>query len=365
MKMKAALAPETGKPFQLAEVELEAPRPNEVLVKIVGTGLCHTDLFFKDHAGIPMPAVYGHEGAGIVETVGAGVTSVAPGDPVAVSYNSCGTCTNCLSGKPFYCLNFIALNYAGTRMDGSLPISMNGAPIFGCFFGQSSFAEYALTTERNLVKVPSDIPIELLGPLGCGIQTGAGTVLNALKASAGSSIAVFGTGAVGLSAVMMAKVVGCTTIIGVDIKPERLEFAKELGATHVINGSEKNTVEEIQSLTGFGADYTIDTTAVPSVLRQAVEVLNFTGECIMLGAPPFGTEVSFDLHNFLTGKRTRGVIEGDSIPQILIPQMIELYKQGRFPFDKMIKFYAAEDINQAVADSEKGVTIKPVIRFDK
>ena len=365
MKIKAALAPESGKPFEIVEVELEDPRDNEVLVKIVGTGLCHTDLLFKDHMGIPMPAVYGHEGSGIVEKVGSSVTSVAPGDPVALSYNSCGMCANCLSGKPFYCLNFIGLNYAGIRMDGTMPISMNGAPVFGCFFGQSSFAEYALTTERNLVKVSGDIPIELLGPLGCGIQTGAGTVLNALKAKAGSSIAVFGTGAVGLSAVMMAKAVGCTTIIGVDIKPERLEFAKELGATHVINGAEKNAVEEILALTGFGADYAVETTAVPQVYRQAVDSLNFTGECMLLGAPPVGTEVTFDMQNFLTGRKTRGVIEGDSIPQILIPQMIDLYRQGKFPFDKMIKYYAAENINQAVADSEKGLTIKPVIRFDK
>jgi len=363
MKIKAAVSPAMGQPFEIQEVELEEPRSNEVLVRTVGTGLCHTDLLFKDHL-IPMPAVFGHEGAGIVEKVGDAVTVVAPGDPVALSYNSCGACNNCLSGKPFYCLNFNGINYSGARGDGSMPITKDGVPQYGCFFGQSSFAEFSLTTERNVVKVPADVPVELLGPLGCGVQTGAGTVLNALKVGAGSSIAIFGTGAVGISALMMAKVVGCTTIIGVDIKPERLELAMKFGATHVINSAEKNPVMEIQTITGAGADYSIETTAVPTVYRQALESLNPTGECVLLGAPPIGTEVTFDMQSFLTGKKTRGVIEGDSVPQIIVPQMIELYKQGIFPFDKLIKFYDAKDINQAVADTESGVTIKPVIRFD-
>ena len=277
MKIKAAVCPEMGKPFELQHVELDKPRSDEVLVRIIGTGLCHTDLLFKDHMGIPLPAVYGHEGAGIVEKVGSDVTTLEPGDHVAISYNSCGKCTNCLSGKPFYCLQFTETNYGGVRGDGSFPISMNGTPIFGCFFGQSSFAEFALATERNLVKVPTDIPIEILGPLGCGIQTGAGTVQNALKAERGSSIAVFGAGAVGLSAVMMAKVVGCEPIICIDIKAERLKFAKEVGATHVINAQESEVVEEILSISELGVDYSIEATAVPSVYRQAVDCLNATG----------------------------------------------------------------------------------------
>jgi aryl-alcohol dehydrogenase len=365
MKIKAAVAPGMGKPFEIQEVDLEEPRSNEVLVRIVGAGLCHTDLFFKDHLPIPLPAVYGHEGSGIVEKVGAGVTVVKPGDHVAISYNSCGKCTNCLTGKPFYCLNFNGLNYAGARGDGSMPITKDGIPLYGCFFGQSSFAEFSLTTERNVVKVPEDVPVEILGPLGCGIQTGAGTVMRALKVPAGSSIAVFGTGGVGLSAIMAAKVVGCSCIIGVDIKPGRLEIAKELGATHVVNSAEKNPVDQIKAITGTGANYAIETTAVPSVYRQAFDSLDMIGECILLGAANIGAEVSFDMQSILTGKKTRGVIEGESVPQEIIPKMIELYRQGKFPFDKMIKFYSYKDINKAVEDSEKGITIKPVVRFDK
>jgi aryl-alcohol dehydrogenase len=363
MKVKAAVAPEMGKPFQIEEVDLDEPRSNEVLVKIVGTGLCHTDLLFKNHLPIPLPAVYGHEGAGIVEKIGGAVTAVKPGDPVVLSYNSCGKCNNCISGKPFYCQNFTALNYSGARADGTMPISKDGMPVYGMFFGQSSLAEFSLTTERNVTKVPQDMPVELLGPLGCGVQTGAGTVVNALKVAVGSSIAVFGTGAVGLSAVMMAKGVGCSCIIGVDIKTERLELAKTLGATHLVNSAEKDPVAEIQAITGSGVDYSIETTAVPSVYRKAMEALNFTGRCALLGAPPLGTEVKFDMNMFLTGRGTIGVIEGEAVPQVFIPQLIELYKQGRFPFNKIIKFYDVKDINQAVADSEKGGTIKPVIRF--
>lgn len=363
MKITAIVSPEPGKPFELQDVELEEPRSNEVLVRITGAGLCHTDLYFKNL--IPMPAVFGHEGSGVVEKVGEKVTTVKAGDPVAISYNSCGLCKNCLTGMPYYCLNFTPLNYSGARADGSMPISKDGTPLFGSFFGQSSFANFCLTTERNVVKVPEDVPLELLGPLGCGIQTGAGTVMNALNVPAGSSIAVFGTGGVGISAIMAAKVVGCTSIIGVDIKPERLEDAMALGATHVINSAEKNPVEEIQTITGgSGADYAIETTAVPEVYRQAVEALDMIGECVLLGAPAIGAEVSFPMGTILAGRKTRGVIEGDSVPQKFIPQLIELYKQGRFPFDKMIKYYDAKDIHQAVEDSEKGITIKPVLRFD-
>jgi len=364
MKMRAAVAPGMGQPFELQEVDLDDLRPHEVLVRIVGTGLCHTDLFFKSF--IPMPAVFGHEGAGIVEKVGDRVSAVAPGDRVAISYNSCGTCKNCQKGAPYYCANFTALNYSGMRADATMPICKDGISYYSSFFGQSSLADYSLTTERNVVKVPSDVPLEILGPLGCGIQTGAGTVINGLKARVGDSIAVFGTGTVGLAAVMAAKVVGCTCIIGIDVKPNRLELAKELGATHVINASEKEVLAEIKRITDSGIDLAVETTGLPAVVRQAVDALDLMGRCAILGTSPLGTEMSFPMNEFLgAGKGVIGVIEGEAVPQIFIPQLIELYKRGRFPFDKLIKFYDAKDINQAVEDSEHGVAVKPVIRFDR
>ncbi|CAN5697463.1 NAD(P)-dependent alcohol dehydrogenase [soil metagenome] len=313
---------------------------------------------------VPLPAVLGHEGAGVVERVGDRVSKVQPGDHVVLTYRSCGLCVNCKRGAPAYCLDLYDQNFGGARPDGSNALSSDGEEIHGHFFGQSSFATYALAAERNTVKVREDVPLELLGPLGCGIQTGAGGVLNALHPEAGSSIAVFGTGSVGMSAVMASRVAGCATIIGVDLSADRLELARDLGATHTINASEtENVVEAIQEITGGGADYTVETTAVPAVFRQAVDSLTLLGECGLIGAAALGTEVSLDMNNILFGRKVRGIIEGDSIPDIFIPRLIELYTQGRFPFDRLVKFYDLNDINQAAEDSEGGGTLKPVLRM--
>ena len=363
MKITAALVKSMGEPFEIEEIDLDDPRSDEILVRIIGAGLCHTDLFFRDHVPKPIPSVFGHEGAGIVEKVGEKVVNIEPGDHVVLSYNSCGSCNRCLQGYPSYCQDWQKINLNGTRADGSYTLSKDGSPLYGAFFNQSSFANYALASQRKTVKVPKDIPLEMLGPLGCGVQTGAGAVLNALRASAGSSIAVFGVGSVGLSAIMAAVVAGCTTIVGIDIQQRRLEVAQQFGATHVINANEEKPVEKIQSITGSGVNFSIDTTAVPSVYRQAIESLDQMGVCGLVGVPKPGIEVNLEMSNLLWGRSTRGIIEGDSIPQVFIPQLIELYKQGRFPFDKLIKYYPIENINQAVQDSIDGITVKPVLTF--
>lgn len=363
MNVKAAVVREKEGPFVVEEVELGEPRAGEVLVRIVATGVCHTDLICRDGwYPVPLPAVFGHEGAGVVEAVGEGVTKVGPGDHVALSYSSCGRCKNCVTGKPSFCLDLFNQNFAGARPDGTNALGRNGEEIHGHFFGQSSFATYSLATERNIVKVREDVPIELVGPLGCGIQTGAGGVINSLRPPAGSSIVVFGTGAVGMSAIMAARVVGCATIIGVDIKPNRLELARELGATHVINGAEADAVEEIRGITGGGADFSLETTANPGVFRQAVDCLTLPGTCGLLGAAALGTEASFDMNNILFGRTVRGIIEGDSVPDIFIPKLLELYVQGRFPFDRLVEFYDLDGINDAAADSESGKVLKPILR---
>ncbi|MDD5225277.1 MAG: NAD(P)-dependent alcohol dehydrogenase [bacterium] len=363
MKIKAAIVPSQGEPFQIAEVELEEPRVDEILVRMVGTGVCHSDIVFRDVFPASTSSVLGHEGAGIVEQVGKDVTSVKPGDHVVLSFNYCCHCNNCLKGRPYYCDKFMLMNYLGKRVDGSATLSMDGTSLHGSFHGQSSFATYALASEKNTVKVPDDVPLEILGPLGCGIQTGAGTVMNALKAPAGSTMAVFGMGTVGLSAVMAAKVVGCSTIIAVDINPERLKLAQVFGATHVLDSREVNPAIEIQGITGYGSDYAIEAAGNPGAYRQAVEGLNPTGTCILLGLSPLGTEVTFDMNLFVTGRTTKGILEGESIPHLFIPTMINMYKKGIFPFDKLMKFYPLEEINKAVEDSARGISIKPVIRF--
>jgi aryl-alcohol dehydrogenase len=364
LKITAAVVREKAQPFTIEELELDTPRADEVLVRIVATGLCHTDLLMRDqYYPVALPVVLGHEGAGVVEQVGDRVTKVKPGDRVVLSYLSCGHCVNCKKGNQAYCHQFFACNLSGTRLDGSATLHKNSEVIRGNFFAQSSLATYALATERNVVKVREDVPLEILGPLGCGIQTGAGAVLNSLNAKAGSSIAIFGTGSVGLSAVMAAVVAGCTTIIAIDINAERLQIAKELGATHIINPGETNPVEAIQQITDSGVNYSLETTGLPQVFRQAVDSLTLLGVCGLIGAAPLGTEAIFDMNTILFGRTIRGIIEGDSIPDIFIPQLIELYLQGRFPFDRLITFYNLEQINQAAADSEQGRTIKAVLRM--
>ena len=363
---KAAVVRRKGGPFEIETLAVEEPRADEVLVRIVATGMCHTDLVVRDQIyPVPLPIVLGHEGAGIVERIGAAVHKVAPGDHVVLSFMSCGHCARCAAGQPAYCAKGYPLCFGGTREDGSTAMrDSRSAPVHDHFFGQSSFGTYALANERTVVKVPKDIPLERLGPLGCGIQTGAGSVMNALKVGTGASFAAFGTGSVGLSALMAARIVGAITIIAVDIIPSRLALAKDLGATHVVNAAEGDPVAAIHEITGGGADFTLESTGRPEVVRQAVDTLGTRGTCGIVGAAPIGTTASFDMGGLMSaGKCIRGIIQGDSVPELFIPQLIELHQQGRFPFDRLIKFYGIDQINQAAADSEKGVAVKPVLRM--
>ena len=363
MDVKAAVVFEKSGNFSIEQLEISDPNDNEVMVRIVGCGICHTDLGAHDqHLPIPLPSVFGHEGSGVVERVGAQVTKVKPGDHVVLTWGSCGTCTSCKAGKDPYCQNFFPLNFSGARPDGTKTLKRGNQVIHGSFFGQSSFANYALASERNVVKVRKDIPLEILGPLGCGVQTGAGAVMNTLKPRPGASIAIFGAGTVGMSAVLGALVCGCTTIIAVDVQPDRLKIAKEFGATHAVNAGETDPVEAIREITGGGADFTLECVGNPKVLRQAVDALPLCGVCGLVGVVAPGTEVVLDMDRIMNGRTITGIIEGDSIPDLFIPKLAELYSQGRFPFDRLITFYPFDDINRAVEDMEKGLVIKPVLR---
>jgi aryl-alcohol dehydrogenase len=235
--------------------------------------------------------------------------------------------------------------------------------IHGNFFNQSSFATYALANERNVVKVKKDVPLEILGPLGCGVMTGAGAVMNSLQAAAGSSIAVFGIGPVGMSAVMAAVVSGCAPIVAVDIHEGRLKVAKELGATHTVNAGAGDVVKAVQAVTGGGPNFTLECVGNPAVFRQAVDVLPRLGVCGLLGVVPPGTEVTLDMDLIMNGRTIKGVLGGDAVPDQFIPRLIELYRQGKFPFDRMITYYPFDEIEKAVHDMEKGVVIKPVLKM--
>lgn len=359
MKIQAAITRDKDSKFELEEIQIGEPKANEVLVKIVASGICHTDATARDMGMVPFPAVLGHEGSGIVEKVGANVTTVAPGDHVVLSFASCGQCENCLNAMPAYCLRFMELNFSGVMADGTSPLEQHGHRISN-FFGQSSFATYAIANERGVVKVDKDVDLALLGPLGCGIQTGSGTVFNTLNPKFGETIAIFGAGGVGLSAVMAANIIGCAKIIVLDIVDSRLEMAKELGATHVINTKNVDALEEIRAITGIGVNYTFETTGIPFIASQAVEALKPLGTAAyVVGAPDLTKSMTFPM-----GKKIVSGIEGDAVPQLFIPQLIEYYKQGKFPFDKLVKFYDFAEINQAFADSKTGITVKPIIKMN-
>ncbi len=366
MKITAAVVRERGGAFALAELDLCDPRADELLVEVAASGMCATDLHGRDgyYAEMPYPAVFGHEGAGVVRAVGSAVKEFKPGDHVVMSYPWCGTCPNCRTQRQTYCLHAGELKHGGTRADGSTLHAMGGKPVYSAFFQQSSFGNYAIANERFAVKVRNDAPLEMLGPLACGGQTGAGAVLNVMKPKTGDSIVVFGAGSVGLSALMAAKIAGCDPIIAVDVHDHRLAFARDLGATHSINHTGcTDVVAEIKKITGLGARYTLETSALSAVFREAVEALMPAGTCVLLGSAPAETEVSFNMRHLQNGRVVRGVIQGDSMPKQFIPQLADYIAAGRFPLERLITFYDLADINRAAAESAAGTTIKPVLRM--
>lgn len=343
--------------LEIESLEMEGPRDDEVLVRLVASGICRTDIdFCDDWDEADGAVVLGHEGAGVIERIGKRVKGVKPGDHVVLSYQSCGHCRQCRSGRPAHCTRLYKLNFGFQRLDGSNGLQRSS--VRGHFFGQSSFATHSLATERNLVKVSKTLPLELLAPLGCGLQTGAGTVMNSLKVSRRKSIAVFGTGAVGLAAVMASHLVRADPIIGVDIKPKRLKLALKLGATNAIDNRHQEVAARIADITGGGVDYVVETTGNPEMHQLAIKTLNPHGVVALLTGER-GTD------SLPEGRRTLGIIEGDAVPQRFIPKLISLYRGGQFPFDRLVKFYKFGDINRAIADAKRGDTIKPVLRMSK
>jgi aryl-alcohol dehydrogenase len=365
MQINAAVIQKRSGPFVIETLELTDPRPDELLVQVVASGMCQTDLHARDgYYPTRYPAVYGHEGAGIVRAVGGAVRRFVPGDHVVMSYPWCGRCPNCERQLLSYCLNARELKMRGTRADGSTLLAKGGAPVYSAFFQQSSFGSFAIANERFAVKVRTDAPLELLGPLACSGQTGAGAVLNVMRPKPGDSFAVFGVGAVGLSALMAAKITACDPIIAIDVHGRRLDLARELGATHTINHTGRSdVVDEIRRLTGSGVRFSLETSALPSVFREAIEALMPAGMCVLLGSARRGNEVSFEMPFLQDGRVVRGVVQGDSVPQVLIPDLVDFIMQGQFPIERMITFYDLADINQAARDSAEGRTIKPVLRM--
>ena len=357
MRVNAAVSHPGHDRFALEEVELSGPGPGEALVRVAGAGVCHTDIAFR--ATLPHPAILGHEGAGVIEELGAGVSGFRPGDHVVLTFDSCGTCGNCLDAMPAYCDGFSSRNMRALRPDGSSAVlGAAGRPVGNRWFGQSSFAQYCLATTRNMVPVPDDLPIATAGPLGCGVQTGAGAVLAGMRVEAGTGIAVFGAGAVGLSAIMAARVAGAARVIAVDLHESRRGLALELGATEVYDGADPELAERILGDTS-GVHYAFDTSGNPSVIRTALRVLRPLGLCGLVAVG--GGDLVLPQQLLGSGRRLANLREGNVVPQTFIPRLVRLWRQGRFPFDQLVSTYGLDEINDAVADSLSGVAVKPVL----
>lgn len=361
MDIKAYVAENEN--IELKDLQLKEIDADELLIRIVGTGLCHTDLGVLHQAPpTPTPIVLGHEGAGIVEKAGVAVKDFEKGDHVVVSFNYCGKCENCLNGIPSACENFFANNF-GLSMEESDSKITDGDNKVARLFGQSSLATHCISNMRNTIKIDDkDVDLALLGPLACGIQTGTGTVLNKLKPGTSESIVIFGCGSVGLSAIMGAKLANCKTIIAADIHDNRLELAKELGATHVINSKEEDPVESVKSITDGGAHYAVEASGVAPVVLQAIRSVRPLGTIAIVGA---AGNLEFHIHDELipTSKTLVGVVEGQAIPKLFIPELISHYKAGNFPFDRLVKKYGMTELDKAIEDMESGETLKPVIEF--
>lgn len=365
MRANAAVFEKLFTPLAVGEVEIDEPGPGEVLVKIVASGVCHTDALARDgDMPFPAPGVLGHEGAGVVAAVGDGVTNVSAGDQVVIGWPWCGSCRNCLEGQPRYCLQLGPLVIGGSRGDGSTSLRrLDGSPLHSHFFGQSSFASYSICAANALVPVGADVDVSILGPLACGTSTGAGAVLNALRPLPGSSIVVYGSGAVGLSAIMAARLTGATHIIAVDKLPARLKLAAELGATETINVSASgvDAVAAVQEICGGPADFAMDCAGNVNVLRQAADSVGMRGTVALIGGAPAGASFSLDHLTTLWGKRVVGILGGEGRSVSLINALITLNSQGRFPYDRLVQKFPLDQVNEALEASHHGDVIKPVL----
>ncbi len=366
MNIKAMVVHEQNGPYLLEDVEIDEPKDDEVLIRNVASGICHTDEFGRSQ-GVPiaLPLVLGHEGAGIVEKVGKNVTDLKPGDHVGVTYAFDGTCPACRGNEPYYCDNFNQINFGGVASDGTTRLHQDGEDV-SMFFGQSSFATYSIANAASVAKVDDDVDLGIVAPLGCGVQTGAGAMINVAKVDNTSQVAVFGCGAVGMSAIMGAAVAGAKTIIAVGGNPKSLELARELGATHTINRKEvDDVVAEIVRITGRGTDASVDTSGNQYMMQNALRSLKYHGTFLPVAAA--GTIDHFDVGNdvMMPMRTMKGTCEGESDPKTFIPQMVKWYKEGRFPVDKLLTFYPFEEIQQALDDSHEGKIIKAVLRISE
>ncbi|WP_419913928.1 NAD(P)-dependent alcohol dehydrogenase [Hoeflea sp.] len=365
MQARAAVLRHDDPTFYIEDVEIGPLKDDEILVQMVGVGICHTDELFRSNVyPFPRPCILGHEGSGRVLSMGSAVTGLEPGDHVVLTVMHCGQCSRCHKGQPYMCENIYEANFGG-RGDGTSAFSHNGECVHAHFDGQSSFSTIAVTNAKNTIKVRKDAPLELLGPLGCGFRTGLGALINTFDPKAGESIVVFGAGSVGLSSILAANLMGCHPIIAVDPNEARRNSALEVGATHVFDSADDDVPGKIAELTGGGTDYALDTTGIPAVIRQAIESTGVAGFLGVLGGSPLGTELVLDANHILFGsRRIQGIQMGDAVGATFIPDMVDLMMAGKLPLEKLVTEYPFEEINQAFADTKSGKCVKAILTFD-
>ena len=353
--MRAAVLYEVGKPLAVETVELEPPRRGEVAVRIAATGVCHSDLhYIKGDLTMALPVVLGHEAAGIVDEVGEGVESVRPGDHMVLLFApSCGRCRYCDSGRPHLCE--MRYRIRGRMPDGSTRLRCRGLELnhFTCV---SSWAEMAVVPEAGVLLIDKEVPLTIAALLGCAVTTGVGAVVNTARVHPGSSVAVFGTGGVGMNVVQGARVAGAAMIIAVDLLEHRLEAARRFGATHTVNAKEEDPVRAVQRLTGGGADYAFEVIGRAAVIRQAVDCLARGGTAVAVGLPPTHEEYAVGGPAFVFNEKSlRACFYGSSRLRADIPRLLDLYHGKRLLLDELVTAtFPLEQVNEAVAALDRG-----------
>ncbi len=367
MKARAAILFEAGQALDVREVNVSDPRVGEVLVHMAVGGVCHSDLHvMKGDLDAPLPAILGHEGAGVVAGVGPGVTSLKAGDHVIPLWRlSCGTCEFCRRGKPALCVSGTELRRTGTLPGGGTGFTLDGQELKR-FGGVSTFAEYSVIPEGALLKVPKAFPLDRAALLGCAVTTGYGAVFHAAKVPPGTSVAVFGTGGVGLNVVQSAALAGAGMIIAVDLRENKLEYARQFGATHTVNASTGDAVKQIRSLTGKrGVDYAFEVVGLPLTIRQAYDVLAKCGMAVVVGISPTKAEVPIPALALAWDERVlTGSLYGSGDFRQDILTLIDLYQAGRLKLDELVtRTYPIEHINDAYGALERGEVARSVVTF--
>jgi Zn-dependent alcohol dehydrogenase len=364
--MKAAVLSSIGESLTIEDVEVPKPKKDELLVKIVASGICHTDLHAITGSLVtPLPSVLGHEGAGIVEEVGEGAEEdFSAGDHVVLYLPSCRRCNYCSTGKQTLCKQANEAIVSGLMPDGSSRLWNSRIGKLHHFFAQSSFAEYAVVSKNGAAKISERIDLGIAAMFGCGVRTGIGAVSKIAKVKLGSSVAIFGCGGVGLSAVIAAKASGASEIIAVDVVDEKLQLAKEIGATQIINSRNEDPIKKIKALTSDGVEYSFEFVGNPSVMRQAFDSLRPAGKTVVAGAAPFGSSVSLDAFSLLSEKSIVGTSSGGTYPPIDIPIYLGMYSKGILPIDRILsERLRIEEVNHGFDLLKSGHPGRTVVTF--